>query len=389
MDPNDLTSDAPGDLVQEDGIWTYVPDPLPPDIRADHELITLHSEAMYEIGRLDAVEEWFDNPDILRSPMIHREAAESSDIETITRVTLTDIYRQEAGEEVGGTPKERTDFAEAMNYVTAIESGIQRVEGGEPLSIELLQDLHAQLLTGVRGAEKNPGDLRDILVGVDERGTRIAAAKFVPMSPPRIQYALQELVEYIQTGPAFAPLIDLALIHYQFETIHPFRDGNGRVGRLLVMLLLYEWDLLPGPYLYLSAYFKAKQSRYYELLESVNVAGEWRDWIAFFLDALETQAREARAVAQELRTLRDEYQQRYEESGPVIQELVEFIIGKPYFSEPQAVESLDRSQPAVNAAIRQLWDDGIVVEVTGQQRNRRFVAEDILTVVESTGQSSP
>ena len=384
MESDDLTPEAPGELVQEDGIWTYVPEPLPPDIQPDHELITQHSDAMFEIGRLNYVEAWFDNPELIISPMIHREAAESSDIETITRVTLTDIYRQEAGDTVGRTPKERNDFAEAMNYVTSIRLGIQRVGEGQQLDIDLLRGLHRELLTGVRGEEKNPGHLRDKLVGVDETGTRLVDAKFVPMSPPRIQYALQGLVKYIQSGPEFAPLIDLALIHYQFETIHPFRDGNGRLGRLLVMLLLCKWDILPGPYLYPSAYFKANQDTYYKLLLDVNREGNWRDWIGFFLEAIETQAIEARAVAQDLKNLRNEYQKQYEGSGPVIRELLEFIIGKPYFSEPQAVDSLGRSQPAVNAAIRQLWDDDVLEEVTGQKRNRRFIAGDVLDIIEPT-----
>lgn len=382
MESDDLASNAPGELVQEDGIWTYVPEPLPPNIQPDHKLITQHSGAMFEIGKLNYVEAWFDNPEIIISPMIHREAADSSDIETITRVTLTDIYRQEAGDKVGRTKKERNDFAEAMNYVKSIRSGIQRVEDGDQINIDLIKNLHRELLTGVRGEEKNPGNLRDALVGVDKRGTRLTDAKFVPMSPPRIQYALQGLMKYIQSGPEFAPLIDIALIHYQFETIHPFRDGNGRLGRLLIMLLLYKWDILPGPYFYPSAYFKANQETYYQTLLDVNREGKWREWIGFFLEAIETQAIEARSVAQDLRDLRNEYQQQYEGGGPVVRELVEFIIGKPYFSEPQAVESLGRSQPAVNSAIRQLWDDGILEEITGQKRNRRFVAGDVLDVIE-------
>lgn len=385
MDPDDFPSEAPGEVEMEDGIWTYVPEPLPPDVPSGHTLLDKHSEAMYSIGQLNNLEAWFDNPEIIISPMIHREAADSSDIETITRVTLTDIYRQEAGDDLGETEKERRDFAEAVNYVHAIRLGIKRVENGHPIDIDLLRELHMTLLSGVRGGEKKPGELRDILVGVDERGTRVEEARFVPISPARIPYALENLMSYIRSGPEYAPLIDISLIHYQFETIHPFRDGNGRLGRLLIMLILYKWDLLPGPYLYPSAYFKTNKEAYYRMLLDVNRAGKWKEWIEFFLDAIHTQANNAYSVAQELGELRDVYQEQYADRGPVIKELVDFIVEKPYFSEPQAVDSLGRSQPAVNSAINQLWDDGIVEEITGKQRNRRYRAKEVMHIIEPYG----
>lgn len=382
MDPESIPSDAPGEAILEDGVWTYDPEPLPPEIQPDHNLLKNHSEAMFAIGKLNNLESWFDNPEIIISPMIHREAADSSDIETITRVTLTDIYRQEAGDEIGDTEKERKDFAEAANYVKAIRSGIERIEDGEDINVELLRDLHGILLTDVRGEEKDPGNLRDILVGVDERGTRLEEARFVPMSPARIPYALENLITFVRSGPQYAPLIDIALIHYQFETIHPFRDGNGRLGRLLIMLILYKWDLLPGPYLYPSAYFKTNKETYYQMLLDVNREGKWKEWVEFFLDAIETQAINAYSVAEKLNNLREKYQQEYVDRGPVIKELTEFIVGQPYFSEPQAVESLGRSQPAVNAAINQLWDDGVLQEITEKERNRRYRAWEVMEIIE-------
>ena len=383
MRPEDFTADAPGDVEMVDGIFSFSPDPLPPDIEPSHELVTLHGDAMYAMGRLADLEVWLDTPEIILSPLVHREATDSSNIETTTRVTLSDLYRREAGETPGGTDTEREDILEAANYVRAITTGINRLRKGQTIDTELLCDLHEILLSGgARGEEKNPGELRDDLVGLGKPGTPLDRVRFVPPSPPSVPYALGNLVQYIKTGPHYAPLVDIALIHYQFETIHPFTDGNGRLGRLLVMLVLFEWDLVPGPYLYPSSYFNVNRDTYLDLLFEVSRDGAWDKWITFFLEALHEQGAEAYDVARELIALRDEYRETYHGEGQVIRDLLDFVIEQPYFTEPQAVDALEWSQPAVNKAIRTLWDDGVLDETTGNQRNRRYQAPDVLEIVE-------
>lgn len=383
MRPEDFTDESPGEVEMVEGIFAYRPDPLPPDIDPSHEITTVHGEAMYALGRLADLEVWLDTPEIILSPMIHREATESSNIETTTRVTLSDLYRREAGGSPGGSDTAREDLLEASNYVRAISAGIDRLRSGENISVELLCDLHEILLSGgVRGEQNRPGSLREQLVGIGEPGTPLDRARFVPAPPATVPYAFQSLIQFVRSGPTYAPLIDLALVHYQFETIHPFEDGNGRLGRLLVMLVLFEWDLVPGPYLYPSSYFNANRDEYLDHLFAVNSEAKFEDWIVFFLDALAIQGTDAYSVARDLIELRDDLRDQYRGDGPVIRELLDFFIERPYFTEPQAVESLDRSQPAVNTAIRRLWDDGVLEETTGNTRNRRYQVPAILEIVE-------
>lgn len=382
MRPEDFADSPPGEIEMVDGIFAFSPNPLPPDFPATHDLLTENGDAMYAVGQLSDLDTWLDSPEVILSPLIHREAVDSSNIETTTRLTLSDIYRRAAGEEPGQTATERADIAEAQNYVEAITTGIEALREGAELDRDLLCRLHEILLRGARGERKNPGELRDDIVGIDEPGTPLSDARFVPTPPASIPYALRSLLQYIRSGPTFAPLVDLALIHYQFETIHPFQDGNGRLGRLLVMLALYKWDLLPGPYLYPSSYFNANRDTYLERLLAVSRDGAWAEWVSFFLRAIAEQGREAYTVARDLLALRDSYREQYQGQGVVVRELIDFIIEQPYLTEPQAVEALDRSQPAVNNAIRQLWDDGVLRETTGQQRNRRYEATDVLAIVE-------
>lgn len=314
MRPEDFATGPPGDVEMVDGIFAFSPDPLPPDLDATHELVDENGDAMYAVGQLSDLDTWLDSPEVILSPLIHREAVDSSNIETTTRLTLSDIYRREAGEEPGQTETERADITEAQNYVEAITTGIRALHEGAKLDRELLCRLHEILLQGARGERKNPGEFRDDLVGIDRPGTPLSEARFVPSPPASIPYALRSLLQYIRSGPTYAPLIDLALIQYQFETIHPFRDGNGRLGRLLVMLAIYDWDLLPGPYLYPSSYFNANRDAYLDRLLAVSRDGAWTEWVSFFLQAIAEQGREAYAVARALLALRDRY--RGPVSGP-------------------------------------------------------------------------
>ncbi|MFC3959496.1 Fic family protein [Halovivax cerinus] len=382
MRPEDFADEPPGDVEMIDGIFAFSPDPLPPELEPTHDLGTEIGDAMYALGQLSDLDTWLDSPEVILSPLVHREAVDSSNIETTTRLTLSDLYRREAGEEPGRTETERADITEAQNYVEAITAGIRALRTGADLDRELLCRLHEILLQGARGEAKNPGELRDDLVGIDEPGTPLSDARFVPAPPASVPYALRGLLQYVRSGPTYAPLVDLALIHYQFETIHPFQDGNGRLGRLLVMLVLYEWDLLPGPYLYPSSYFNVNRDAYLDRLLAVSRDGAWTEWVVFFLRAISEQGHEAYTVARKLLALRDRYWDQYQGQGTVIREVLDFVIEHPYLTEPQAVAALDRSQPAINQAIHRLWDDGVLRETTGQQRHRRYEAPAVLEIVE-------
>lgn len=335
---------------------------------------------MYALGRLSDLERTLDTPEIILSPFIYREAASSSQVEG-TRVTLSDIFVHELGEAPGETFHNRADIDEAYNYVEGIKQGINAIERGSSVDETLLRDLHRLLLDDVRGDGKDPGEYRERIVGIGQRN-RDGDPVFIPPPASSVPFQMRFLVEYIRQGPSYAPLIDIGLVHYQFETVHPFLDGNGRLGRLLIMLMLYKWELLPGPYLYPSAYFNAQRDEYVGRLLSVSQRGEWDEWLIFFLTAIADQAGDAYESARELLELRDRYRNHYLDAGPVLRELVEYLFERPYLTIPVAVEALEWTYPAVNSAMTQLDTDGVVVEITGKQSNRRFEAREIIDIIE-------
>jgi Fic family protein len=298
-----------------------------------------------------------------------------------TNVTISDIYQHEVGSEPARSAAEQADVREAYNYVDAVTHGFERIDADDALDLALVCNLHEQLLGGVRGEEDRPGELRDIPVYIGSRDSSPETASFVPPKPDDVELLLDQLFAYVRRGE-YPPLIDVALVHYQFEAIHPFRDGNGRLGRLLVMLQLYDAGLLPGPYLYLSAYFKRFGRQYREKLLAVSTDGAWNDWITFVLDAIAEQAIDAYDCGVRLQELRREYRERFPNS-PTARDLVDYLFEQPYLTGPRAVEATGRSKPSVYAAIDTLEDAGIVVETTGKQRNKVYEAPDVLSVLES------
>lgn len=381
MNPDQFDMDSsPGELVNAEGRLGFDPEPLPSDLQATHDLIEKNGRAMYALGQLSDLERTIESPEIILSPFIHREAASSSQVEG-TRVTLSDIYRHDLDEEAADSPRDRADIAEAYNYVEAVTDGIAALERGDGLDEDLLRELHRQLLGGVRGGAKQPGEYRDRIVRIGGRELGDEPA-FIPTPASNVTFQMRFLVQYVQQGPTYAPLIDIGLVHYQFETIHPFLDGNGRLGRLLIVLLLNEWDLLPGPYLYPSAYFNANRDEYVDQLLAVSQRGDWQDWVGFVLDAVRTQAEDAYDAAQALLELRDRYREGYRDAGPVLRELVEYLFVRPYLTVQLATEALDRTEPAVNEAMDRLREDAVVEETTGKQRYRQFEAREIVTIIE-------
>ncbi|MDZ7702362.1 MAG: Fic family protein [Halobacteriales archaeon] len=377
MDPADF-AEGPGSFDEYDGLPCYRPASLPPELAYTDDLLRVYGDAQYALGRLATLQADLENPNLLIAPFVHREAAMSSQVEG-TNVTISDIYQHEVGASPARSAAEDADVREAYNYVDAVKRGFERLDAGEPIDRSLTCDLHASLLGGVRGEADRPGELRDVPVFIGARGQAPAEADFVPASPEYVDVLLEQLFAYLGRG-SYPPLIDVALVHYQFEAIHPFRDGNGRLGRLLMMLQLYDAGLLPGPYLYLSAYFKEFGGGYREKLLAVSADGAWEDWVVFVLNAVAQQAIDAYDSGLELKRLRASYRERFPAS-PTARDLVDYVFEQPYLTGPRAVEATGRSKPAVYDAIRALESAGIVVETTGKERNKVYEAPEVLSVL--------
>lgn len=379
MDPADF-ADSPGTIDTYEGLPCFRPASLPPELAYDDDLLAVYGDAQYALGRLATLQRNLENPNLLIAPFVHREAAMSSQVEG-TNVTISDIYQHEVGSKPTRSAAEQADVREAYNYVDAVTHGFARLDAGDALDLTMVCDLHESLLGGVRGEEDRPGELRDVPVYIGSQGGGPEAATFIPPKPDLVEVLLEGLFTYIRRGE-YPPLVDIALSHYQFEAIHPFRDGNGRLGRLLVMLQLYDAGLLPGPYLYLSAYFKRFGQQYREKLLAVSTDGAWNDWITFVLNAIAEQAIDAHDCGVELKALREEYRGQFPNS-PTTRELVDYLFEQPYLTGPRAIDAIGRSKPSVYEAIDTLEAEGIVVETTGKQRNKVYEAPEILSVLES------
>jgi len=372
--------DIPGELVSYEGHYAFNPDPLPPDIEMDMQLANAHSDALQAVSELKGIGRNVDNPQMLIRPFIRREAVLSSRIEG-TRAELSDVYAVEVGQENSVKRARRDDAREVMNYVYATERGLSELEDSE-IDLELIKLLHEILLSDVRGEGKKPGELRDRANFIGGPDANIADARFVPPPQRHAEFAIQQLSDYMQSDREFPPLIELGFIHYQFETIHPFLDGNGRMGRLLITLLLCKWGLLDDPFLYISAYFNRNRSEYIDHLYKVSAENGWKEWLIFFLDAVRRQANEAYIRSKELLNLKSEYRDRYKNrrSSTHLQ-LAEYLFSQPVLTVNDAKEKLECAYPTANDTVSQLVEDDILREVTGKERNRRFQAYEVMDIL--------
>jgi Fic family protein len=383
MDRDDFDENAPGEIVPtttETGTFSaFKPDPLPPEIDAE-ALITPLADATQALGRLHGIGPRVGSREILIEPSIRKEALESSQIEG-THATLSDIYAYEAGQETLIAEDRRQGTQEVMNYLHALTHGLEAITAGEPITVELLCAMHDRLLSGVRGDEANPGELRTSQNFIGST-PHIQDARYVPPPPNYLNDLLGDLVTYANGTTDLHPLLRIGLVHYQFETIHPFLDGNGRLGRLLISLLLQRDDLLPEPYLYLSSYFNARRSHYVDHLLRVSQRGEWDDWLRFFLRGVQAQADEAHQRANLLVDLREDYQQRYqrERSGNIL-ELVMRLFEDPYLDVNAAADWLDVEYSTANRLVGRLEDDGVLEELTGKDRNRFYRATEVFEII--------
>lgn len=380
-----VDSPAPGRYLPADSASAlpaakfYLPDDLPPDFDLSPEVIEAHGRAMHSLGRLDGFWSEIEDPDDAFGLFVYKEAEQSSQVEG-TQVTVSDMLRKD---------EDSKDVREARNYASALKQATKSLKDmgrdRSNLSLDLIKSLHAELMEEGRTDEEDPlpGEFRPGYVWIEEsrHGGLEPSVRFVPPKPSIAESKMENLEEYMQTGGKYPDLIDVALLHYQLETVHPFVDGNGRVGRLLVVLLLIASDILVYPLFYLSSYIRRNRDEYTDLLLAVNEEGEWNAWLMFFLNGIREQADEAFSRAKLLLKLRETYRERYRTAAPSVQALVDALFEEPIFSVKRASELIDMSYPAANNAIDRLESDGIVVERTGQERYREFQAADVLEVL--------
>ncbi|MDQ3864104.1 MAG: Fic family protein [Actinomycetota bacterium] len=382
MRRDDFSSEAPGRLVSVgEGRWAFVPAPLPPKLSYGPPLIAALSEADRALGELAGLGRTLPNPYLLTRPFLRREAVLSSRIEG-TRASLVDLYAFEAEPPLFGEPERRDDVQEVQNYVRALEHGMARLEE-LPISQRLLREMHAVLMEGVRGQQRDPGEFRRILNWIGPPGAGLDEATYVP-PPTEIPAALSELERYIHGDTGLPPLLDIALVHYQFEAIHPFLDGNGRIGRLLITLMLIERDLLSEPLLYLSAYFERHRGAYYDHLLAVSQKGDWERWLLLFLRGVSVEARDASLRAGKLFELREAYRERFQREGasPNLLTATNHLFANPVTSIRELAEALGVSFEAARRLVGSLEERGVLEEITGRRRNRVYAAREVVEVLQ-------
>ena len=358
---------------QPSGYKAFIPRPLPPQpvIHFDIEMQHLLSEADAALGRLDGSIQTLPNPNLFILMYIRKEAVLSSQIEG-TQASLNDVLKAEA--ELFSTERSG-DVNEVINYVGAMEYGLARL-GEFPLSVRLIREIHARLMANACGGRMSPGELRSSQNWIGPRGSTLAEAVFVPPPHEEAGKALGDLEAFLHAEDRLPALIKIALAHAQFETIHPFLDGNGRIGRLLITFFLCWKGILEKPVLYLSYYLKRNQDEYYRLLQRIRDHGEWEPWLKFFLRGVKEVARQATDTARAIVALREHHRQEILETlgaaGGNGLRVIERMYGNPYISVRNVVDLLGVSYASANNLIAKLAEMGLLVELTGNARNRVF-----------------
>lgn len=359
-------------------VQAYIPRPLPPVPPLDlAPLYPLLDRANQALGRLDGAMELLPDPQLFIYLYLRKEAVLSSQIEG-TQSSLSDLLQFESGLAVGGP---MDDVSETSNYVAAMEHGLGRLKDGFPISLRLLREIHGVLLRNGRGAERTPGEFRRSQNWIG--GTRPGNALFVPPPPEALADCLDAFEKYLY-DEQLPLLVKLGLVHVQFETIHPFLDGNGRLGRLLLTLLLCESGVLREPLLYLSLYLKSNRNRYYELLQKVRTEGVWEEWLQFFLEGIESTTRQAAETAIQLRQLfrgDSERIQAQAKSAATCLQVHSYLQAKPVASIRSIATNTSKTVTTVAGILAILEQLNIVKELTGRRRNRVFAYQRCLDLI--------
>jgi len=394
----DLPSDAPGVYLPVRADQSvpfgkfYKPDDLPPELALSDETIQLVERTMHALGRLDGFRGQVEEAGTVFKPLLYKEAEQSSRIEG-TQVTTTDIYRATAG---GDTSARSRDVQEAMNYVEALQVASQQLlkRGRSPdnITLDLLLGLHSTVMETGETDEDDPlpGEFRPDYAWIEESNEPWQqSVRFVPPKAEMVDSMMESLLSYVRSPSHFPDIVDVALVHYQIETIHPFKDGNGRVGRLLVILMLVACDALTTPLFYMSAYIKTNREEYTDRLLAVNEDGAWEEWIRFFVSGMRDQAEEVLGRAKLLLDQYEAYRERYENAPESVQRLIRVLFEQPYLTVPRAADRIDMSYPAANNAVDRLVGDGVLLQVKERERNREFVATGVMEIVERDAAELP
>jgi Fic family protein len=366
----------PRRTIGRHGYVAYFPAPIPHTIELPASTIRLLADAEASLGRLAGVGQLVANPHLLIRPYLLREALASTRIEG-TQASLADVFEAEASEEPPSA-----DVEEVVNYIEALEWGLGQSDE-LPLGVRLIREMHRRLLAGVRGRERMPGEFRTTQNWVGAAGSTIETARFVPPPPEELPSLLADWERYAHAELNVPLLVQNALLHYQFETLHPFLDGNGRIGRLLSVFLLVDRGRLPAPLLYLSTYLERDRERYYETLQAIRERGEALPWIELFLIAVRTQATDAVVRAQRIVELRE----RYRVAAAAIASssamaLVDLVCETPIVASRTVEAGLGVSRPTALRLLRQLQEVGVLEEgKAGPRGQRRYHALELMAVV--------
>ncbi|MBF5057619.1 putative Fic family protein [Alcanivorax sp. 521-1] len=368
-------------LQQPTGYRAFIPEPLPPEppINLAGELQHWLSQADRALGRLDGSIQTLPHPDLFVAMYVRKEAVLSSQIEG-TQSSLQDLLAAEASIFAPDRPK---DVDEVVNYVRAMKYGLHRLED-LPVSVRLIREIHAELMQGVRGQHLTPGEPRTSQNWIGPGGCTLAEATFVPPPPHEVARLLGDLELFLHDEAPLPLLIKIGLAHAQFETIHPFLDGNGRVGRLLITFLLCEKEVLLKPVLYLSHYFKQHRQEYYDCLQAVRDEGDWERWLLFFLRGLYDVSQQATETARQILLLRERHRElitdKLGRAAGNGHRLLEQLYTTPILSVTEVQDLIGTTYPAANNLMRQFAKYGLVREMTGQRRHRRFVYQDYISL---------
>lgn len=382
MNPNDFRSPEAGQVIQtQNGYHAFIPAPLPPNLVWSLPLISALSEAERDLSRLAALAGAFPFPRLLIQPFMRREAVLSSRIEG-TRATLAELYTYESTQlsflELGD------DVSEVHNYVTALDYGLERLKT-LPISLRLIREIHEKLMHSVRGGNLTPGEFRRTQNWIGPAGSTIMTATYVPPPVDEMNQALGHLEKFIHTSTEIPVLARAAMIHYQFEALHPFLDGNGRVGRLLIALLFTEWNILSQPLLNLSVYFERYRQEYYDNLLAVSQRGDWEVWLRFFLRGVSSQAQDSLVRMQRLEAIRTKYEPlvKSDRNSERMGAVLDFLFARPILSAKQLAESVGMPFKTARQYIEKLAKAGILREVTGNARNQIYRADEIFGTMDN------
>ena len=377
-------TNIPGKMVLQGGYSAFVPAPLPPKFEWTPRLVQVLSDADRLVGRLAGEGGRLPNPHVLMRPFVRREAVLSSKIEG-TQATLGELLAAEAGAIVDRSPE---DLREVGNYVVALEHGIARLKE-LPLCVRMILELHEKLMDGVRGHQATPGRFRKTQNWIGRPGSTLATASFIPPPANEVEPCLAHWEKFLHHSE-LPPLVTVALAHYQFEAIHPFLDGNGRVGRLLITLSLIERTILPAPLLYLSAFFEASRRDYYAGLRAVSERGAWLDWLEYFLLGVARMSEDALSRTTRINEMLVEWQKKVAgDSTNTPMRTVELLGANPFLTTKGAAEKLDVAFTTAQRAIERLERLGILQQTGDAKRDRVYCAKSLLDILEEPAHLKP